>query len=106
MSALTDKLQEKKQKQTCVWHPAAAGEVTEGKVVLIGETITANGDAKFAEIETATGKMTVFLSSVLQKQFDMEKVEEGDTIAIEFMGEVKSSKSKRVYKNYVVVKGD
>lgn len=105
MSTLTEKLKEKKAKQSNVWHPEV-GEILEGTVSEMGDTITANGDAKYAHIETETGKVTVFLNSVLQKQFEEEQVEEGDTIAIEFLGMVKSQKGKREYKNFCVVKSD
>ncbi len=105
MSALAEKLKEKKQRQGYVWHPEV-GEILEGKVSEMGDTITANGDAKYAHMETETGKITVFLNSVLQKQFEEEKVDEGDTIAIEFLGMVMSQKGKREYKNFCVVKAD
>ena len=106
MSALTEKLKAKKQaiNDAAFWHPEE-GDVLEGEIVKRGTTITREGEAEFAEIATEEGKIvTVFLNSVLIKEFDKEKVEEGDTIAIEYLGKVKSQKSQREYKNFIVVK--
>ena len=107
MSTLTEKLKAKKEAgaNSAFWKPNE-GDVLEGEVILIGTTITENGDAKYCDIQTETGKLSVFINSVLEKQFAQEGVEEGDTIAIEYLGKVKSKKGKREYKNYVVVKGD
>src|SRR5271157_5808955 len=108
MSALTEKLKAKKQaiNDSAFWHPEE-GDVLEGEVVKRGTTITREGEAEFAEISTEEGKiLTVFLNSVLIKEFDKEKIEEGDTIAIEYLGKVKSQKSQREYKNFIAVKDD
>lgn len=106
MSTLAEKLKAKKEQQSGVWHPEE-GDILEGRVTEIGNTITANGDAKYAHIETEQGKVTVFLNSVLQKQFEQEKVDIGDTIGIEFLGKVKSRKGKnKEYFNYLVAKAD
>lgn len=108
MSVLTEKLKVKKQaiNDAAFWHPEE-GDVLEGELVKKGTTITREGEAEFAEIATEEGKIvTVFLNSVLIKEFDKEKVEEGDTIAIEYLGKVKSQKSQREYKNFIVVKDD
>ncbi len=106
MSVLTEKLKVKKQaiNDAAFWHPEE-GDVLEGELVKRGTTITREGEAEFAEIAAEEGKIvTVFLNSVLIKEFDKEKVEEGDTIAIEYLGKVKSQKSQREYKNFIVVK--
>jgi|GEM_PF-2537365 len=106
MSALTEKLKTKKQaiNDAAFWHPEE-GDVLEGEVVKRGTTITREGEAEFAEIATEEGKIvTVFLNSVLMKEFDKEKVVEGDTIAIEYLGKVKSQKSQREYRNFIMVK--
>lgn len=104
MSALTEKLAAKKQKQSDTWKPETVGDTLEGKVLEIGDTITEYGDARYAHIETANSKVTVWLNSVLQQQFEDEKVQEGDVIAIEYTGQTKSKNGKRVYKSFVVVK--
>src|SRR5271157_3116912 len=108
MSALTEKLKAKKQalNDSAFWHPEE-GDTLEGEVVKRGTTITREGEAEFAEIATEDGKIvTIFLNSVLLKEFEKEKIEEGDTIAIEYLGKVKSRKSQREYKNFIAVKDD
>ncbi|MGO9016674.1 MAG: hypothetical protein ACLQF0_17065 [Dissulfurispiraceae bacterium] len=107
MSAISEKLAAKKERLNEHWNPAV-GDVLEGTVAEIGETPTANsgGGAMYARIQTDSGKRTVFINSVLEKQFDEEGIEEGSVIAIEFLGLVKSRKSNQEYKNYVVVKAD
>lgn len=106
MSALTEKLKAKKQaiSDSLFWHPEE-GDVLEGEVVKRGTTITREGEAEFVEIASEDGKVvTVFMNSVLVKEFEKEKVEEGDIIAVEYLGKVKSQKSQREYKNFIVVK--
>jgi len=104
MSTLTDKLAAKKAGQGETWKPETIGDILEGKVIELGDTITEYGEAKYAHLETENGKVTVWLNSVLQQQFTDEKVEEGDVIAIEYTGMTKSKNGKRAYKSFVVVK--
>lgn len=105
MSVISEKLKAKKEAQAEPWHPNV-DDILEGIVTEIGETQTDNGLAKYAHVETDTGKVTVFINSVLQKQFEQEKVEEGVSIGIQYLGKVKSKKSDNEYKNYLVVRAD
>lgn len=106
--SLTDKLTQKEKdrdKEGTYWKPAE-GDILEGVASDIEDTITANGDAKVMDIETAEGKtFTIFVNSVLEKQFAEEKVKPGDKIAIKFLGLFPSHKNpKRKFKDYLVVK--
>ena len=107
MSALLDKLKEKEQQSSTsngYWKPEE-GEVLEGTVAKIGSTITSNGDATYCDLQTEAGKVSLFLNSVLKQAFANESVQEGDTIAIKYLG-LEKSKKGRQYKNYIVVKDD
>jgi len=106
-----EKLKEKeeqrnKEYETQFWKPTE-GEILEGKVVEMGDTITEYGDAEYLDIETADGKKyTVFLNSVLRKLVVEEDVKVDDHIAIKYLGLMQSKKKNRKFKDYVLVKDD
>jgi len=106
MSALTEKLREKQAGQAKngrqIWKPKE-GEILEGVVLKMGSTITQYGDAEYCDIRDDQGETwTVFLSKVLKDKIDEELVEEGDRIAIEFLGMKKAAKGTKRYKDYLV----
>jgi len=107
MSTLTEKLREKQAGQAKngrqVWKPEE-GEILEGVVTQMGSTITQFGDAEYLDIKDDQGHVwTVFLSKVLKTKIDEELVEEGDRVAIEFLGLKKAAKGTKKYKDYLVV---
>ncbi len=112
---LMDKLKEKENERQkgydiLFWRPNE-NEVIEGTVVEMGETITENGDAEYLQMETGngetgTGKFMIFINSVLRQMIVAEDVKVGDHIAIKFLGLVQSKKTKRKYKDYVLVKDE
>lgn len=108
---LIDKLNEKEKAKTeeysiLYWKPEPGG-IIEGVVEEVGETITENGDAEYVQIATDDGKkFMVFQNSVLKKLIEAEDVTIGDRIAIKFIGLTQSKKSKRKYKDYILVKED
>ena len=109
MSSLVDKIKEKEQErnkeyETQFWKPAE-GEILEGVVTEMGDTITEHGDAEYLDIETDGGKkFTVFINSVLRKLIAGEDVKVDDRIAIKYLGLVQSKKSNRKFKDYILVK--
>lgn len=108
--SLKDKLAEKEKErdqgyEVAFWKPQE-GEILEGVVTEFGETITEFGDAEYAQVETEGKKYMVFLNFGLKKQVDAEGVKEGDRVAIKFLGLVQSKKSKRKFKDYLLVKED
>jgi hypothetical protein len=48
----------------------------------------------------------VFLNSILKKLVEAEDVKVDDRIAIKFLGLTQSKKSKRKFKDYILVKDD
>jgi hypothetical protein len=73
------------------WRPEKAGEIIVGKVDRIEEAeYDYHGEkrkAKVAELTTAAGARTVWLSrAVLAKEFERKGVKVGDTVAIKFLG--------------------
>ncbi len=111
--SLIEKLEQKEKEQkfsTIFWKPQP-GEILEGIIRSRSETITIYGEQECINIETddGAGVYIVFLSSLLKDLIDAEGAQEGDRIAIKFVG-VKTSKKnkKKTYKDYVVVveKGD
>ncbi|MBF0558847.1 MAG: hypothetical protein HQL08_08710 [Nitrospirae bacterium] len=111
MNSLIDKLKQKeaeknKDYEVKFWKPEA-GEILEGKVTDMGNTITREGDAEFMQIEIGTGKFMVFVNSVLSRLMEDEGVQIGDTVAVKFLGLIESNKNKkRKFKDYVLVKAD
>lgn len=107
MENLNEKLAEKeKARATSIgntWRPEE-GEVLEGIVEKLGDTITEYGDQSFVEVTTGLGKYTVWLNSILSEQVEAEEVAKGDHIAIKFLGLKKSRKGDRSYKDFVLVK--
>jgi hypothetical protein len=111
MSSLIDKIKEKETEKNSgyevqYWKPTE-GETIEGIVTDMGNTITEYGDAEYLQIETDGGtKVMIFLNSILQRQVESEDVKVGDRIAIKYLGLVQSKKTKRKYKDYVLVKDE
>ena len=109
--SLVEKIKEKEAEKNkgynvLFWRPEP-GEIIEGEVIEMGETITENGDAEYVQICADDGKkFMVFINSVLQKLILSEDVKVGDRIAIKFLGLVKSKKSKHKFKDYILVKDD
>lgn len=101
---IEDKMKERETKVGNSWRPEE-GEVLEGVVEKLGDTITDFGDQSFLEISTGLGKYTVWLNPILQEQVEAEEVGKGDHIAIKFLGLKKSKKGNRQYKDFVLVKG-
>lgn len=107
--SLTDKLKEKEQENvkefsTIFWKPKE-GEVLEGKVEKIGQTITEFGDKNYLELVTDEGKkFTVFINAVLERLIEKEGVKKGDRVAIKYKGLGLSKKTKREFKDYILVK--
>lgn len=105
--SLTEKLAEKeKERQTAVgnsWRPEP-GEVIEGVVGKMGDTITDYGDQSYIELATGLGKVTVWLNSILAEQVEKEDIKAGDSIAVKFIGFKNSKKGNRKYKDYILVK--
>lgn len=86
------------------WKPNP-GEIIQGVVDKMGSTITDYGESDYIELDTCNdGKFTIFLNQILVRQVEEEKVTRGDTIGIKYLGLVKSKKSSREYKDYVLVK--
>jgi len=108
--SLEKKLEEKekekaKTKDHQIWEPKE-GEILKGKVIKLGKTITSFGEKEYLEIQTREGQVwTVFVTAVLKDRLEEEKVKEGDTIAIKFLGLKKSKKSRKSYKDFVVATG-
>lgn len=109
MSILEKLEQEEKQREqgkwtTFFWKPRP-GEVLVGTVVKMGETITAYGEKEFLDVQTEDGQVyTVFLTPVLQKLVQEKNVQEGQRVAIKFLGIKTSSKNKKkTYKDFVLV---
>ncbi len=109
--SLMDKLKEKEEEKNAgydvlFWKPEP-GEVIEGAVTEMGETITEYGDAEYLQVETEDGKkFMVFLNSVLRKQTVAEDVKVGDRVAIKYLGQVQSKKKNRKFNDYVLVKDE
>ncbi len=109
MGNLIDKIKEKEQERqkefsVLFWKPEP-GQIVEGVVEEIGNTITEHGDAEYVQIATDEGKkFMVFLNSVLHKLMEAEEVKVGDRIAIKYAGLVESKKSKRKFKDFILVK--
>lgn len=109
--SLINKIKEKEEEKNkgydvLFWKPME-GEIIEGEVIEMGETITENGDAEYIQILTEDGKkFMVFVNSVLRKLIVAEDVKIGDRIAIKYLGLVKSKKSKHKFKDYILVKDD
>lgn len=107
MENLNQKIEGKmKARETKVgnsWRPEP-GEILEGIVEKLGDTITDFGDQSFMEVTTGLGKVTVWLNPILQEQVEAEEVSTGDHIAIKFIGMKKSRKGNRQYKDFVLVK--
>jgi len=108
MSSLLEKIAEKEQAKNAeyeiqFWRPEP-GEIIEGRVTEMGETITENGDAEYFQIEAKGRKFLVFVNAVLHRLLEEEDVQTGDRIAVKFLGLVQSKKSDRKYKDYILVK--
>jgi len=108
--SLDQKLKEKeqeRQKNRTIWKPEKEGETIQGKVTKIGKTITPFGEADYMEVETSPGQFqTIFMNVVLADRIREEGVNQGDTIAIKYMGMRKSKKGKKSYRDFVVAKAD
>lgn len=109
--SLMDKLKEKEQERNkeysiLFWKPQE-GEIIEGTIEEIGETITEYGDSEYVQIPTDDQKKyMVFINSVLKKLVEAEDVKVGDRVAIKYLGLSQSKKTKRKYKDYILVKDD
>jgi len=108
MENLNQKIEAKmKQRETKIgnsWRPEE-GEILEGVVEKLGDSITIYGDQSFLEVTTGLGKVTVWLNSILQEQVEEEEISKGDHIAIKYLGLKKSKKGDRQWKDFIVVKG-
>jgi DNA helicase TIP49 (TBP-interacting protein) len=108
VSSLTEKLKEKKQQtkqyEIEYWKPAE-GDILEGEVQDIGQTITTYGDSDYIQVLTPDGKKVLaFCNGILKRLLDEENVQIGDVIAIEFLGLAESKKNpKRKFKDYILV---
>jgi len=109
--SLAEKIKEKEAEKNkgydvLFWRPEE-GEILEGVVTEMGETITENGDAEYLQLSTDDGKkFMVFINSVLHRLIEQEDVKTGDRIAVKFLGLVQSKKTKRKFKDYILVKDD
>ncbi|MFN3481042.1 MAG: hypothetical protein ACK415_11770 [Thermodesulfovibrionales bacterium] len=106
--SLIEKIEEKEKAkqskfQTVFWKPQP-GEVLEGTIAKRGETITSYGEQEYVDIAADDGTTyTVFLTSFLKTLLDAEGAEEGDRVAIKFLGIKTSAKNKKkTYKDWVV----
>lgn len=109
--SLLEKIKEKEAEKNkgydvLFWRPEE-GEILEGVVTEMGETITEFGDAEYLQLLTDNGKkFMVFLNSALHRLIEAEDVKTGDRIAIKYLGLVQSKKTKRKFKDYILVKDD
>lgn len=107
--SILEKLQQEEQQReskfsTYFWKPRP-GEVLVGTVTKMGQTITAYGEKEFMDVQAEDGKVyTVFLTPVLQKLTEEKNVQEGQKVAIKFLGIKTSSKNKKkTYKDFILV---
>ena len=75
------------------------GDVLEGIVKKTSAVVLGNRTAKFLNVETEKGLMTLWLGAVLESQ--LEEVKKGDYIGVKYLGEVKGT-GVNPYKDYDV----
>lgn len=84
------------------WKPEP-GESIGGRVLTIVSNTGKEGDSSLAEIETENSeRMGVWLSTVLMREFEQQKVAPGDVVGIKYFGK-KTSKAGHEYNAYGIV---
>lgn len=88
---------------TNTWKPEAEGAAVAGRITAIEEHTGQNNDSTLVTIETQdTMPVSIWLSTVLQREWDKLQPKRGDVIAIKYHGMRTASKSGREYKSYTL----
>ena len=82
-----------------VWTPEKAGDLIQGKLVEIKNSIGANNSTMYV-LETSEGRKSVWDTTVLRNK--MSQVNLLDEVYIKYEGEKESPKSGRTYKDFSV----
>jgi len=106
MATMAEQMRAAMQQSKLVWRPQAEGEIIEGTVTEIGKTITENGEREFLKMQTEGGEKMVFLNRSLKKLVSKNMVDEGDRIAIGYVGQVVGTGAHegKTFKNYMLLK--
>lgn len=101
-STWSEMAQELEENASTFWKPEVEGASIAGKILTVEENAGKNADSILVELETED-KMTVgvWLSTVLEREWQRQKPEIGDVIGIKYFGR-KTGKSGHEYKSFAL----
>lgn len=82
-----------------VWTPEKEGDLVQGKLVEIKNSVGANNSTIYV-LETSEGRKSVWDTTVLRNK--MSQINLLDEVLIKYLGEKESPKSGRIYKDFSV----
>ena len=91
------------ENNSSTWKPDSDGAAIAGRVLRIEENTGTNGDSTLVEVETEDQmQVGIWLSTVLERQWQKERPTVGDVIGIKYHGKRTSPKSGREYKSFTL----